>query len=261
VKKPAAFTTTIALGLLSLASIAAEAAEVRVLSAVGMREVLLDLGPKFERASGHTLAIKFDAGGVIVSRVQAGESVDVVMVPRAGLERLRQAGKIVAGSSTDLASSVAGVAVRQGAAKPDISSPEAFKRALLAARSVARPDPALGGSSGVHIAKVLERLGIASEIQAKSVIASRPDQQRDMPGAMVADGRAELALHQVQELMAVPGIEIVGPFPGDLQETFVFSGGVVTGAREVEAASSLIVFLRTPEAIAVIKAKGMAPAP
>jgi molybdate transport system substrate-binding protein len=225
-----------------------------------MRQVLLDLGPKFERASGHTLVMAFDAGGVIVNRVQAGETPDVVMVPRAGFERLSQGGKIVAGSGADLASSIAGVAVRQGAARPDISTPEAFKQALLAARSIARPDPTLGGSSGVHIVKVLERLGIASEVQAKSIIASRPGDKRDMPGAMVADGRAEMALHQVQELMAVPGLQLVGPFPAELQETFVFSGGVVTGARDAEAANALIRFLRTPEAIAVIKATGMEPA-
>ena len=251
---------TIALAVVWLASASAQAAEVKVLSAVGMREVMLDLGPKFERASGHTLVTRFDAGGVIVNRVQGGEAVDVVLVPRAGLERLSQSGKIVAGSGADLASSIAGVAVRQGAAKPDISTPEAFKRALLAARSISRPDPSLGGSSGVHIARVLERLGIANEVQPKSVIASRPDERRDMPGAMVADGRAEMALHQVQELMAVAGIDIVGPFPAELQETFVFSGGVVTGAGSVEAARALIDFLRTPEAIALIQAKGMQPA-
>jgi molybdate transport system substrate-binding protein len=238
----------------------AEGAEVKVLSAVGMRQVMLDLGPKFERASGHMVTMAFDSGGVIVKRIEAGETVDVVMIPRSGLERLAQTGKVVAGSVSNLASSSVGLAVRKGAPKPDISSRETFKRALLSAKSIARPDPALGGSSGVHSAKVLEHLGIADEVKGKSVISSRPGETGAMPGYVVADGRAEIALHQIQELIAVPGIEIVGPFPEDLQETFVFSAGVMTVAKDTDAAKALINFLRTAEATAVIKAKGMEPA-
>ena len=236
-----------------LASVVAQGSEVKVLSAVGMRQVMLDLGPKFERATGHTLTVTFDAFGVITKRLEAGEPVDIVIIPRAGLERLTQAGKVLPGSGFDLTRSIAGVAVRKGAPKPDISSPEAFKRTLLEANSIARPDPAMGGSSGVHIANVLERLGIADEVKSKSVIASRPGDTRAMPGYSVADGRAEIVLHQVQELMAVPGIEIVGPFPRDLQETFVFSAGVMTAAKEAEAARALINFLRTQDARTVIK--------
>jgi molybdate transport system substrate-binding protein len=242
-----------------MASMVAEGAEVKVLSAVGMRQVMLDLGPKFERASGHTVTMAFDSGGVIVKRIEAGETVDVVMIAFSGLERLARTGKLVAGSVANLASSSVGLAVRKGAAKPDISSTEVFKRALLSAKSIARPDPALGGSSGVHIANVLERLGIADEVKAKSVISSRPGETGAMPGYVVADGRAEIALHQIQELIAVPGIEIVGPFPEDLQETFVFSAGVMTVAKDTDAAKALINFLRTAEATAVIKAKGMKP--
>jgi molybdate transport system substrate-binding protein len=246
--------------LLLVVSIVAEAAEVKVLSAVGMRQVMLDLGSKFERATGHTLAITFDSGGVIVKRIEAGETVDVVMIPRSGIERLAEAGKVVVDSIANLARSSVGLAVRKGAPKPDISSPEAFKRTLLAAKSIARPDPALGGSSGVHIAKVLERLGIADEVTSKSVISSRPGETAAMPGYAVANGRAEIALHQIQELISVPGIEIVGPLPGELQETFVFSAGILAGAKEPEAGKALINFLRTPDATAVIKAKGMEPA-
>lgn len=246
--------------ILLLTSIVAEAAEVKVLSAVGMRQVMLDLGPKFERATGHTLTMTFDSGGAIVKRIEAGEILDVVMIPRSGVERLTEVRKVIPGSVANLASSNVGLAVRKGVPKPDISTPEAFKRALLSAKSIARPDPALGGSSGVHIAKVLERLGIADEVNAKSVISNRPGDPRAMPGYAVADGRAEVALHQIQELIAVPGIEIVGPFPGDLQGTFLFSAGVTTVAKEAELAKALINFLRTQDARAVIKAKGMNPA-
>ncbi|MDQ3668179.1 MAG: substrate-binding domain-containing protein [Acidobacteriota bacterium] len=238
----------------------AAGAEVRVLSAVGMRQVILDLGPKFERATGHRLTVSFDSGGVILKRLEAGETVDVVMIPRSGIERLAGAGKLVAGSVTDLAASRVGLAVRKGAPKPDISSPAAFKRALLDAKAIACPDPALGGSSGVHIAKLFERLGIAEALKSKLVFSSAPGQAATMPGYMVATGKADIALHQVQELMAVPGIEIVGPLPGDLQGTFVFSAAIMAGAKEVKAAKALVDFLRTPEARAIIKAKGMDPA-
>jgi molybdate transport system substrate-binding protein len=182
------------------------------------------------------------------------------MILRAGLERLTQGGQVSAGSGIDLASSVAAVALRQGAPKPDISSPEALKRMLLDAELIARPDPAHGGASGVHVARVLDRLRIADELKAKTVIIGGPEDRRAMPGYVVASGRAEIALHQLQELLAVPGIEIVGPFPKDLQEAFMFSAGVATGAKEADAAKAFIDFLRAPEAIAGIKAKGMEPA-
>jgi molybdate transport system substrate-binding protein len=140
--------------------------------------------------------------------------------------------------------------------KSDISTPESFKRALVAAQSIARPSPAVGGSSGDYITLVAARLGITSEVNAKSVIASiaRP------PSRLVPEGEAELALHQLQELMAVPGIEIVGPFPGELQGSFMFSAALVLGAQENAVAKELLVFLRSPHATATVKAKGMVPA-
>lgn len=238
----------------------AAGAEVRVLSAVGMRQVMLDLGPKFERATGNRLKVSFDSGGVILKRLEHGEAADVVMINRSGIERLSGAGRLLQGSVTDLATSVVGVAVRKGASKPDISTPEAFRRAMLGAKTIACPDPALGGSSGVHIAKVFERLGISEAVKPKLVVVSTPAQAQTMPGHVVAEGKAEIALHQMQELMAVPGIEIVGPLPGDLQETFVFSAAIMTDANDVKAAKALIEFIHTPEARAIIKAKGMEPA-
>jgi molybdate transport system substrate-binding protein len=232
-------------------------AEVRVLSAVGMRQVILDIEPKFERATGYRLKVSFDSGAVILKRLEGGETADVVMIPSSGIDRLAGEGKLVADSATDLAVSRVGVAVRKGSAKPDISSPEAFKRAMLGAKTIACPDPALGGSSGVHIAKVFERLGIADALKPKMLFVSTPDQATTMPGHLAATGKAEIALHQIQELMAVPGIEVVGPLPGDLQGTFLFSAAVMVGARDMKAAKALVEFLRTPEAKAVIKTKGM----
>jgi molybdate transport system substrate-binding protein len=238
----------------------AAGAEVRVLSAVGMRQVMSDLGPKFERATGHRLIISFDSGALILKRLEGGEHADVVMIPRSSIDRLGGEGKLVVGSAVDIATSRVGVAVRKGAPKPDISSPATFKRALLSAKTIACPDPALGGSSGVHIAKVFRLLGIFDALKPKLVFVSTPGEAATMPGHLVATGKAEVALHQMQELLAVPGIEIVGPLPGDLQGTFLFSAAIVAGAGDVKAAMTFVEFLGTPKAKAVIKAKGMIPA-
>jgi molybdate transport system substrate-binding protein len=237
-------------------SLATQAAELKVLSAIGMRLVIEDLGPKFEQATGHKLAISFAASGLIVERVQDGETTDVVMLSRPALERLTKDGKLVAGSETLLARSGIGVSVRKGAQKPDISSPEALKRTLLAAKSITYSNPALGGASGTHFAKVLDRLGIGSEMKPKTVFSKITGEV----GQLVANGEAEIAVHQIQELISVPGIEIVGPLPGDLQNTIVFSGAIMTSAKEAELGKALINFLRTPDAAATIKAKGMDPA-
>jgi molybdate transport system substrate-binding protein len=236
------------------------AAEIRLLGAVGVRQIMLDLAPQFERATGHKLANSFDSTGLIVRRIAGGEAFDLVMINRTGIDTLAKDGKVIATSTTDVARSVAAAAVRSGAAKPDISTVDGFKRALLTARSIARPSPAVGGSSGDHIVKVLARLGIADEVNAKSLINNNPEDMSAAPGTMVANGRAELALHQLQELMAVPGIDIVGPFPGDLQGTFMFSVALTTATRREAPGQQLIDFLRTPDAIAVIRAKGMEPA-
>jgi molybdate transport system substrate-binding protein len=240
------------------AHVSAHAAEVKVLSAVGMRQVMLDLGAKFKRATGHTLAITFDSTGLIAKRIASGETVDVVMINHSAIETLGNNGKVIAGSVAHIARAVAAVGVRKGT-KPDISSPEAFKGLLLSARSVARPSPAVGGSSADHIVKVLERLGIADEVNSKSVIVNtgHPGQVAESPGDAVAKGEAEIALHQLQELMAVPGVDIAGPFPGELQGEFLFSAAIGTNAREAEAGKVLIEFLRTPDAMGVIRAKGM----
>src|SRR3954468_208530 len=215
--------SAIAAGILLATHICANAAELKVLSAVGMRQVMLDLGPKFERASGHVLKVTFDSTGLLAKRITSGEQVDVVLLNQSAIQPLAKTGNVIASSVADVASSVAAVGVRKGS-KPDISSPEAFKRLLLSAKSIARPSPAVGGSSGDHIAKVLERLGIADEVNSKSVIVTtgHPGQVAESPGEAVAKGAAEIALHQLQELMAVPGIDIAGPFPGELQGASCF---------------------------------------
>jgi molybdate transport system substrate-binding protein len=150
------------------------------------------------------------------------------------------------------------VAVRKGAPKPDISSPEALKRTLLAAKSITYGNPAAGGAAVIHFSKVLDRLGIANEMKPKTIVS--PEGGGAGVGNVVADGKAEIGVHQIHELIPVAGIEIAGPLPGDLQETIVLSAAIMTGAKDAEASKALVNFLRTPEAATVIKAQGMEPA-
>jgi len=236
--------------------IAVEAAEIKVLSAYPIQPVMEDLGPKFERATGHKLAITYATLGGIVKLVQGGEPADVIIIPRQGIDSLVKEGKASAGNVTVIARSGIAVAVRKGARKPDISSPEALKRTLLAAKMITYPNPVEGGASGIHFAKVLERLGIVNEIEPKTVLAKPGDET----GILVANGKAEIGVHHLQVLMSVAGIEIVGPLPGDLQDTIVFAAAIMGGTKSAEASKALVDFLRTPEAAAVFKAKGMEPA-
>ena len=250
---------TVAAGFAALVFFAqagiAGAAEIKVLNALGFKDVMDDLGPKFEGASKHKLTIKYGTLGEIVKMVQGGESTDVVIIPRQGIDGLVKDGKAAAGNVTVLASSGIVVVVRKGAPKPDISSPDALKRALLAAKSITYGNPADGGASSIHFAKVLDRLGIASEVKSKTTYAKSG---RDT-GDIVADGKAELGVNQLQVLMPVAGIDVVGPLPGDLQATTVFAAAIMSGAKDTAASKAFINFLRTPEAAKVIKAKGMEP--
>jgi len=234
----------------------ANAAEIRVLSALGIKDVMDDLGPKFEKASGHKRAIKFGTLGGVVKMVQGGETADVVVIPRQGIDSIVKDGKAAADSVTDIARSSVVVIVRKGAPKPDISSPDALKRALLAAKSITYGDPADGGASSIHFVKVLDRLGIAKEMKAKTIYAKAG---RDT-GDIVASGKAQLGVNQLQVMMPVAGIDVAGPLPGDLQATTIFSSAVMAGSRNAAPAQALVKFLRTPEAGKVIKAKGMDPA-
>jgi len=235
---------------------AAQAAEISVLCANGMQAVMEDLGTRFERASGHKLSIAFATGGAASKRAAEGEVMDVVIAPTPGIDALVKLGRVKQDDIATLASTGISVAVRQGSAKPDISTPEALKRALLSAKSITYLNPKDGAASGIHFAKVLDRLAIGEEMKTKTVFASKTD----AVGSMVANGEAELGILQYQLLFAVPGIEIVGPLPGDLQSSTVFAAAILSGLKDEAGPRALTTYLRTPEAAAVIKAKGMEPA-
>jgi molybdate transport system substrate-binding protein len=246
----------IGLVVLLAVCVPARAAEVRLLGNIGFQAVMEDVRLKFERATGHKLAMTFGTVGAVIKRIQGGEAFDVVIVTQSGIEGLVKDGKVAAGNASVVAFSRSGVAVRRGAPKPDISSAEALKRSLLSARSITYSDPATGAVSGIHFAKVLDRLGIANEMKPKTIFHPKPG----FAALLVANGQADIVVQPFQELIPVDGIEIVGPLPSDLQQTVVISVGITAAAKEREASKALVDFLRARETTAVIKAKGLDPA-
>ena len=233
----------------------ASAAEIKALATIALQSAMEDLAPRFEKASGHKVTITFGLGVAMVKRVQDGEAADLLLTPRSGIDGLIKAGKVEPGSDISLARSSVGVAVRKGAPKPDISTPEALRRALIAAKSISYSNPAFGGASGVHFAKVLERLGIAEEMKAKTKFPP----EGGFAARLLSAGEAELAVQQIGELISVPGVELLGPLPGDLQSVTTFAAAIPSAAHQPDAARALIKYLQSPEAMAVMRAKGLDP--
>jgi len=222
--------------------------EIKVMTSNALRSVFGELVPAFERAHGYKIAALFDPAQLMLKRIAAGETADLAISSAPAIDELTKQGVIAAGRHPTLARYGIGLAVRSGAPKPDIGSVEAFKRALLGAQSVAST---VEGASGIHFAKLIERLGIAEQMNAKA--RRRPG---GLIGELVASGEAELAVQQIPELMAVPGIELLGPLPQELQSISVLVAGVFAASKEPQAAQALIDFLQTPDAVRVFKAKG-----
>ena len=225
-------------------------AEIKVMLSAAFKEAYLELVPRFERASGHRIETLWAPSVEIMRRMKAGERIDLVIVSAPSIEALKALGLVAADGRADLATCGVGVAVRAGAPRPDISSGEAVKRAVLDARSIVYSH----GPSGVYLAGLFERMGVAGAIESKVTRV-----QGEPAGALVARGDAELGFQQVCELLPVPGIDLVGPLPPDIQEITTFSSGVHARALEPAAARELIAYLTSPEASPVIHAKGMEP--
>jgi molybdate transport system substrate-binding protein len=233
---------------------AAAPGSLTVMTSVALTAALDELKPMFERASRVSLAITYDLIATLRKRVLAGDSADVIILSAPAMDDLEKAGKLTPGSRAAVASTAVSLAARAGAAKPDIGSVDAFKKALLAAKSIVYADPAKGGASGVYFARVIERLGIADQLKAKTIL---------VPGAqaaeVVARGEAELGVGQASEIVPVAGAQLVGPLPGELASTTVFVGAIGAGAPSVAAAKALFQFLASPEAQAVLRTKGFTP--
>ncbi|MGH7247892.1 MAG: molybdate ABC transporter substrate-binding protein [Pseudomonadota bacterium] len=232
--------------------------EVEVLATTAMKTVFDELTPQFHEETGHCLNTRFGPSAQIEKRLVDGEAADVAILTVTVARNMIARGKVVAGSPVDIASSSLGVAVRSGMPKPDISSVGAFKDALLGARSIAVSKPVGAGLSGAHMAKVFAELGIAAAMAAKAKYGTGGIS--GLVGLIVERGEADIGIQQMAELMAVPGINIVGPLPPELQSVTLFAAAIPTSARNPEAGRKLIGFLTTSGAKRIIKAKGLEPA-
>ncbi|OGA45170.1 MAG: hypothetical protein A3G25_20945 [Betaproteobacteria bacterium RIFCSPLOWO2_12_FULL_63_13] len=229
----------------------AQATEIKVMQSAAFREAYLELAPEFERTTGHRLVTLWVPSVQMLNRLKGGETVDVVILSSSSLDELIDAGMIARDSKVDLARSGVGVAVRAGAPRPDISSANAVKRALLAAKGIAYST----GPSGIFLAGLFERMGIAEQLKPKL-----KQVQGEPAGGVVARGEADLAFQQVSELLPVAGIDLVGPLPPDIQKITTFAAGLGIAAKEPDAGRALIRFLNAPAAVPVIRKKGMEPA-
>ena len=222
---------------------------IKVLSTIGMRTVLEEVTPAFERANGVTVTRVYDSSIALMKRIAAGETGDAAVFTAGAIDELIAQGKIA--DRTDLTRSFVGIAVRKGAPRPDISTPAAFKKTMLAAKSIARSET---GASGLYFAGLIARLGLADALDPKIIV------QDGIVGRIAARGEAEIAVQQISELMQADGIDIVGPLPDELQSITVFSGGVFTRSSTADLARAYVAHLAAPEFAAVIRLKGMEPA-
>ncbi len=229
----------------------ASAAELKVLTAGAMKSVVLALVPQFE-SQGHKVILDNGTAGALLKRIESGEAFDVAVVTPGVIDTLIEKGKIAAGTRANLARVGVGVVVKESAPEPDIGNVEAFKQALLNAKTVAYIDPESGGSSGIYIASLLNKLGIADAIKPKAKL-KRGGHVADL----IASGEAELGLHQISEILPVKGTALVGPLPAELQNYTTYAVGLSATARDTNAAKAFIDILRGPAGTAVLREKGM----
>jgi molybdate transport system substrate-binding protein len=228
-------------------------ASLKVLCTIAVRGAFSELIPSLEQSLGQKLEVVWGTAPMLVQRVEGGETADVVIPSKAGIEALKQKGKIIPGSEVTLASSSTAVAVKAGAPKPDISTTDAFVQALLDAKGVAYTHPSAGGASGVYFAQLIERLGIADKINAK---AKHPP-AGGFSADLLMSGDADIAIQQKPELMHVAGAEVIGLFPPELNVVTVFVGALMTGTTNPEPSKALLRKLREPDAVTLFRAKGL----
>jgi molybdate transport system substrate-binding protein len=250
-KKPLLAVAASMLGLALVLSPMVEAAELKVLAGGSTTGWLNDLSPQFERATGHKVTIHFDSTPNLIKQATSGTPFDLGVVPVDVFKNAEAKARFAAGPTIDIARVGYGIAVRAGAAKPDVSTPDALKKTLLDAPSIAYL-PA--SAAGTYVSSVFDRLGIGEAMKAKT----KPQTATGDIAKAVANGEAELGVFLINVLMA-PGVEIAGPFPAELQNDLVFTSAIAADTKEAEAAKAFITYLKSPAAVAVIKAKGMEP--
>ena len=233
-----------------LLSSSANAAEIKVLATGASKAVVTELASRFGKSSGHTVTITTDTAGGVAKRVETGEPFEVAVATRGVVDTLITKGKLAAGSRVDIASTSIGVAVKEGAPKPDISTVAAFKQLLLDAKTIAYVDPASGGTSGIYIAGVIDKMGLTETLKPKLRL-----QAGGYVAERVAKGEAEVVIHQVSEILPVKGVTLVGGLPAEIQSVTTYSGGLAPTATE--AGKAFLAFLTGPDAAPVIAAAGM----
>lgn len=234
----------------------AAAAELQVLAAGAVQSVFLATKADFERESGHTLKFAFGPVGAMQNRIAGGEAADVTALSDAGLKGLADKNLLVPNSRLPLGAVGSGLAVKAGAPVPKLGTPDELRAALLAAKSIAYPDPGRGATSGIHFAGVLEKLGIAEQMKPKTTLWPTGAEAIDK----VAKGEAEMGLSQASEVLATPGITFAGPLPRELQNSTVYSAAAVAAAKSPEAAQAYLRFLASAPVKAKIAAMGFEPA-
>jgi molybdate transport system substrate-binding protein len=245
-------TILIWLAVLAASLGSATAADLKLLASNGFRPVAQDMLPIFERATGHKVRIETNTDSTLARRIAAGETFDVAVLPHQALERMVGANRIIDDSLTPLARAGIGVAVGLGALPPDLSSVESFRRALLAARSIAYADPISGGMGGITMNHLFQVLGVGAEVRAKSVMVVG-----GLAAQSVARGQAEVALEQASDILAVPGVRFAGLLPASLQSYTVYSGAIGAGTRNEDAAALLLEALARADESAVLRRRGM----
>ncbi|MEW6453376.1 MAG: molybdate ABC transporter substrate-binding protein [Pseudomonadota bacterium] len=231
----------------------ASAAEIKVLSSNAAQAMLKDAAPLFEKQTGHKVVLGFGTSQQVAKRIGDGESADLVVITPEAIDQLVKQGKLQSGSRIDIARSLVGVAVKKGAPHPDIKTPEALKKTLLAAKTVTFSAPSTGATSGVHTEKMFERLGIAAEMKPKYVLGDG-----NSTALIVMRGEAEMAIQQISALKPYD-VDVVGPLPEELQYVTILSAGLGTAPKSPETVQAFIKFLGSPEGVAVIKSVGLEP--
>jgi molybdate transport system substrate-binding protein len=240
------------IALLTIAGLApASAADLKLLTAGAFKPVAQELATEFEKRTGHKVTIENDTAGGVARRIRDGEYFDVAVIPPLALGPFL-GGRLVESSAKALARVGIGVAIKQGAPVPDISTVDAWKQSLLKARAIAYTDPASGGTAGTYLANLFEKMGIAAELRSKTVLV-----KGGLAAEKLISGEADIAMQPTSELLAVPGAQLVGPIPLEVQTYILYSGAVSSGARDQAAADALLRALWGPDKEALLKKKGM----
>jgi len=247
-----AFRALLLVTALAVSAERAEAAELQVLSAGAMRSIVTELAAAYEKETGNAVKLTFGTVGVIKARLADGAPADVVIMTQEAMQDMARQGAVAEGSWTAIGRTGIGVGVRDGAPKPDIGNPEALKRTLLATKSLVYVDPAQGGTSGIHFAGVLQKLGIADAVKSKTTLVPG-----GYPAELVAKGDVELVVHQISEIIPVKGVTLVGPLPKELQKTTVYAAGVTVASAAPPSSRAFVAFLARPDFKPKLAAAGL----